>query len=151
MPSSIFFLKLLQLNVYASDEDPLDLTFTKRNLYSALTRTCRTGEKKSLYVLLIFIPRFLWLLHDDMFPIYCPESVGDIPSSSELLLHLFAVFSIGRACQTLFLEFSKDGPTDLGDKFIDGGLAKQPVVLQGHVGFSCCQVSHGYYQFQPYL
>ena len=29
-----------------------------------------------------------WLLHGDIFPIYCPESVGDNPCAFELLLDL---------------------------------------------------------------
>ena len=45
---------------------------------------------------------------------------GDIPSDSELLIHLFLVFRIGRSCRLFFLEFSKDGSADLGDEFTDG-------------------------------
>ena len=44
------------------------------------------------------------------------------------------------------LEFSKDGSADLGDAFTDGGLANQPVILQGGEGLSCYHVSHYYCQ-----
>ena len=77
-----------------------------------------------------------------------PLEHGDIPSGSELFLHIFPVFRVSRVCQIFFLEFSKDCSTDLGDEFTDGGLANQPVILQGCVCFSCCQVSHRYCQFQ---
>ena len=58
-----------------------------------------------------------------------PHGHGNIPSDSQLLLHLFLVFRVSRAGQILFLEFSKDGLADNGDKFADGGSVKQPVIL----------------------
>ena len=44
-------------------------------------------------VFVIFTPRSLWLLHDNMFPVKCTKSVKDIPSGSELILDLFPVCS----------------------------------------------------------
>ena len=64
-----------------------------------------------------------------MLPVYGPHSVGDIPSGSELLFHSFPILRTIRAAQIFVLEFSKDGLADLEDKFADGGLANQPVVL----------------------
>ena len=66
--------------------------------------------------------------------------MGDISSDAEHFLHISQVFKIGTACQIL-LEFIKDGPLDLGDQFAYGGSANQSVILQGCVGFSCCQES----------
>ena len=40
----------------------------------------------------------------------------------EILLNLFLVFRSGRAAQILFLEFIKDGPTNLGDECTYGGF-----------------------------
>ena len=74
--------------------------------------------------------------------------MGNIPSGSELLLHLFLVFRVSRAAQIFVLEFSKDGSADLGDEFTDGGSANQPVILEGGVGFSYHKVSQHYCQFQ---
>ena len=37
-----------------------------------------------------------------------------------------------------------DGPTDFEDEFTYGFSANQPVILEGHVGFSCCQMSQHY-------
>ena len=73
-------------------------------------------------------------------------SVGGIPSSFQLLLP-FPFISVIRAVQIFVLEFSKDGLVDLGDEFADGGSTKKPLILQGGVGFSCCQVSQRYGQF----
>ena len=67
--------------------------------------------------------------------------MGDIPSDSELLFHIFPVFRVSRAGQILFLEFIKDGSADLGNNITYRGLANPSVILQGHVCFSCCQVS----------
>ena len=60
--------------------------------------------------------------------------MGDILSGSELLLYPFPVNRAIRVMQIFVLEFSKDGSADLGDEFADGGVANQPVVLQGGVG-----------------
>ena len=48
VPSSIFFLNLLQLKICVSDEDPFDPKFTQRNLYSVSTNASSTREKKPL-------------------------------------------------------------------------------------------------------
>ena len=53
--------------------------------------------------------------------------MGDIPSGSEFPLHPFPLFRAIRAVQGFILEFSKEGSTDLGDEFADGGVANQPV------------------------
>ena len=45
---SQFLFCLLWWNICASDEEPLDPTFTHRYLYSALTRASSTMEKKPL-------------------------------------------------------------------------------------------------------
>ena len=131
MLSLIYSLKSLLLKICASDEDPLDPTLTQRNLYSVSVRASNT-----------------WLLQGDIFPAYYPYSMGDIPSGSELYLHFFQVFRVSRAAQIFVQEFSKDGSADLGDEFTDGGLANQQKILQGGAGFSCCQVSRCYCQFQ---
>ena len=72
-----------------------------------------------------------------MLPIYGTYSIGDISSGSELILHPFPVIRVIRAVQ-IFInsEFSKEGLADLEDEFADGGMANQPVVLQGGVGLS---------------
>ena len=82
-----------------------------------------------------------------MLPLYCPYSIGNIPSGSELQLHLLTHFRISRAVQIFVLELSKDGLADLGDEFTDGGLANQPVLLQGGVGLSCCWVFSALFHF----
>ena len=112
MPSSISFFNLLRLNIFASDEDPLDPISTHRNLYSTSTKASSTREKALVAV--IFTHR-VW-------------GGGGIPSASELL-NLFPVFMSTRSVQIHFLEFSKDGPADNRDKFTYGGLANQPVIL----------------------
>ena len=65
----------------------------------------------------------------------------DIPSGSEPLLYPFPLIRDSRAAQIFILEFSKDGLADVGDEFTDGGVAAQPVIPQGGVCLSCCQVS----------
>ena len=50
--------------------------------------------------------------------------------------------------QIFIMEFRKDGLADLGDKFADGGVANQHVILQQGVGLSSGQVSQRYDQFQ---
>ena len=60
--------------------------------------------------------------------------MGDIPTCSELLLHRFPLLRTTSAVQIFVLEFRKDGSGDLGDEFADGGMANQPVILQGGVG-----------------
>ena len=45
-------------------------------------------------------------------------------------------------------QFIKDDPEDLRDELTDDSSANQPVILQGHVGFSCCQVSQRYSKFE---
>ena len=62
--------------------------------------------------------------------------MGDIPSGSEHLLHPFPFIRDTRAVQISVLEFYKDGSAELRDKFADGGVANQTVVLQGGVGLS---------------
>ena len=52
------------------------------------------------------------------------------PSSSSRacgseLLSLIPIFKSGITTQILFLKFIKDGPADLGDKFVYGGSANQ--------------------------
>ena len=84
-----------------------------------------------------------------MIPVYGTYSVWDIPSGPELLLYPFQFIWVIRAVQILCLEFSKDGLADLGDEFTDGGLANQPVILQGGVSLSSGQMSQGYCQFLP--
>ena len=86
-----------------------------------------------------------------MFLVLCPKYIADIPSDFELLLHLFQVFRISRAGQILFMEFIKDGLADNRDKFTHGGSFNRPVILQGCAGFSYCQVSQRYCQFQSNL
>ena len=110
-----FFLNLQRLNVCSSDDDPLDPIYTQRNLYFASDRASSTGGEEDL-VVEILSPRFLWLLHGDISHLM-PQEHGDISSGSELLLHLFPVFKIGRAVQILFLEFIKDGLEEIDDKF----------------------------------
>ena len=51
--------------------------------------------------------------------------MGDISTVSEVLLHLFAVFRVSRACQIFFLELSKDGLADNRDGFTYGDSANQ--------------------------
>ena len=128
MPSSIFSLKSLLLKFCASDEGPFNPTLT---------------QGKECLVVVIVTARFLWILHGNMLPVYCPYSMGDIPCSSELLPNLLPVFRVSRAAKIFALEFSKDGSAVLGGGF----TAEQPVILQGSVGFSCCQVSQHYCQF----
>ena len=67
-----------------------------------------------------------------MLPVYCPYSMGDIPSGSKLL-HPFPLIRAIREVQIFILEFTKDESADLGDECADGGLANQPVILQGPV------------------
>ena len=50
VPSSIFFCNLQQLNISASDEDPLDPASIQLNLWSASTRDSSTREKKPLHL-----------------------------------------------------------------------------------------------------
>ena len=69
-----------------------------------------------------------------MLPVYGSYSMGRIPSGSELLLHPFTLVRDIRAVQIFVLVFRKDGSANLGDKFADGGVNNQPVVLQGHLG-----------------
>ena len=88
-----------------------------------------------ILVVVIVTPR---LLHGDMLAIYCPYSMGDIPSCSEIFLHFFPVFRVSDQAQILFLEFIKDGLADLGDEFTYGGLSNQPAILQG-----CCVLLPG--------
>ena len=76
-----------------------------------------------------------------MHPVWCPYSVGDIPSGSGLLLHPFPLIRAIRVAQIFILEFSKDGSADLGDEYVDGGLANQSVILQGGVVSVLMQVS----------
>ena len=66
-----------------------------------------------------------------MLPVYGTYSMGDIPSGSELLLHPSPSIRATRALQIFVLEISKDNSADLGDELADGGVANQPVVLQG--------------------
>ena len=106
-------------------------------------------EKSPLVV--IVTDTFLWLLDNDMLPIYCPYSIEYISSGSELRLHLFPVFRVSRAVQIFVLKISKNGSGDMGGKFTDGDLANQPVILQEVVGLSFCLVSHHYCQFQSNL
>ena len=62
------------------------------NLPRGINILCYSGiaapVKKTLVVVVV-IARFLWLLHGNMLPIYCPYNIGDIPSGSKL--HLFPV------------------------------------------------------------
>ena len=67
-----------------------------------------------------------------------PQSVHSL-SGSDLLLQPLPRAT--RAAQIFVLEFSKDGSADLGDEFADGGVANQPVILQGGVSLSSGQVS----------
>ena len=83
-----------------------------------------------------------------MLPVNDTYSMGDIPSGSGLLLHPFSFIRAIRAVQIFVLKFSKDGSAGLEDKFADGGVADQPVVLQGGVGLSSGQVFQGYGQFE---
>ena len=69
-----------------------------------------------------------------MLPVYGTYSMRDIPSGSEILLHPFPLIRVIRAAQIFILEFSKDGLADLEDEFADGGVANQPVILQGGLG-----------------
>ena len=64
-----------------------------------------------------------------MLPVYCPYSIGDISSGSELLFLPFLLLRASKTVQIFILEFSKDGLADLGDEFTDGGLVNQPVKL----------------------
>ena len=77
-----------------------------------------------------------------------PRQLKDILFGSVLPLQLFPVFRVSRAGQKVSLEFSKDGSADLGNTFTDGSSAHQPVILQGGVCLSYCQVSHCFCQFQ---
>ena len=86
-----------------------------------------------------------------MLPVYCPYSMGVIPSGSGLLLNLFPVSRVSRAAQIFVLEFSKDGLADLEDDLTDVRLDNQPVILQGGVGLSSCHVSRCYCQFLQLL
>ena len=83
-----------------------------------------------------------------MLAFYGTYSLGDIPSGSEFLLHPFPVLRAIRAVQIFILEFLKDGSANLGGEFADGGVASQPVILQGGVGLSSGQVSQSYCLFQ---
>ena len=74
--------------------------------------------------------------------------MGNIQSGSELF-HLFPFMRGIRAVQVFILGFSKDDSADLRDEFTDGGAANQPVILQGGISLSSCQVSQGYCQFNP--
>ena len=85
------------------------------------------GEKALVFV--IVTACFLGLLPGDILSVYGIYSMGDIPSGSQLLLHPFPFIRAIRAVQIFVLEFSKDGSADLGDKFSDGGVATQPVLL----------------------
>ena len=60
-----------------------------------------------------------------------PTAWGTITPDSELLFYLFPAFRVSRAAQIFVLGFSNDILADLGDAFTDGGLANQPVILQG--------------------
>ena len=53
--------------------------------------------------------------------------------------------------QIFVLEFSKDDSADLGDEFTAFGSASEPVIVQGGVGLSCCQVSECYCEFYSNL
>ena len=46
------------------------------------------------------------------------------------------------------LEFIKNGSADLEDEFADGGVTNQPLLLQGGVCLSSCQISQGYGHFE---
>ena len=46
----------------------------------------------------------------------------------------FPVFRVNRTCQIFVLDFRNEDTTDIRDEFTYGGLANQPVILQGHVG-----------------
>ena len=72
-----------------------------------------------------------------MLPVYCPNTMENIPSGSDLRSQLFPVFRVSRAGQIFVLEFSKDGLAALRGEFTDGGAANQPVILQECVGLSC--------------
>ena len=65
------------------------------------------------------------------FPSSAPRAWRDneIPSGPEFLLNLFPVFLSSEADQILSLEFLKDDPADIWDKFTYGGLANQPITL----------------------
>ena len=91
LPSSICSLKSLLLKNCASDKDPLDPTLTQRNLYSASTRASSTREKETIVVVIV-IPKFLWLLHGDMFLFYCPYTRGTF--------HLVLSFSFTFFCSS---------------------------------------------------
>ena len=69
---------------------------------------------------------------------------GNTPQGSELLFHPFPLFRVSRAAQIFTLDFSNDGSADIEDKFTDGGLANQILILQGIVYPSCYQVSQRY-------
>ena len=85
-----------------------------------------------------------------MLPFYGTCSMGNIPSGSDLL-HPFPFIRAIRAVQIFLSEFSKDGSVDLGDKFADGGVSNQPMVLHGGLCLSSGQVSQGYGQFESYF
>ena len=63
---------------------------------------------KEAHIIVKFTPISLWLVHGNMFPIFCPKSMN-IPSGSELILDLFPVFRRGRADEILSLGFDKGG------------------------------------------
>ena len=73
-----------------------------------------------------------------MFPVYSAYSMGNIPSGSELLFHLFPVFR--SVCKLI-----QQGWHGLREVLTDGGLTNQPVILQGYVGLSHCQVPWCYF------
>ena len=51
----------------------------------------------------------------------------NIPSVSERLLNFFPFLRSGRACQTLFLKFLRNGPADFRDEFAYGGTSNHSV------------------------
>ena len=127
MPFSFFLLNLLRLNIRASDEDLLN-----QHLLRGICILHQPGLavlRKEATVIEIFTARFLGPPHGDILPIYCPKSVGDIPSISELFLDLFSVFRSGNSGQALFLKFSKDKEAGNRDEFTNGSLANQPAIL----------------------
>ena len=89
--------------------------------------------KKALVVVIV-TAGFLWLLHSDMPAAYCPYSIGDIQSGSELLLYRFPIFKVSGVAQIFVLEISKKGLENMDDKFSNGGLDNQLLILQGGVG-----------------
>ena len=121
---SIFFLKLLRFDIFASDEDHVTQHLPTGICILHQPGLVASGKRSLVFV--IFTSISLWLSHGNMFPVYCPKSVRDIPSGSKLLLDLFPVSKVGTS---ILLEFSKDGLADIGDKFPYGDSANQPVIL----------------------